>query len=162
MIEQIESRECRYEMRNAIESIIKEQKIDRSIFHETGKWNYEKVIRKIYYSFCNYKKYPNIQINYMWTRLRDDLKSSELIYTDWKNWDSYIEQMKLIIPEKNPSLFYYLLTDGGWVYEGTLKGMEQMLKEYPAWMYDFYLTPKDISWLIVHCEDGACMSRIWN
>ena len=43
----------KYEIRNEIEKIIKEQKIDRQQFHEVSKFKYEDVIQKLYYSFFN-------------------------------------------------------------------------------------------------------------
>ena len=164
MIRPTESKKYRYEMRNEIEHIIKNQKIDRNLFHEVAKWDYERVIRKMYYSFCNDKKYPTVQVSYMWTRFRENLKSSELIHTDWADWESYIGRIGELLPKKKCSFFYYLLVDGGWVYEGTLECIQQVLKEYPIWMDDFYIIPKvkEISWMIVHCEDGACMCLVWN
>lgn len=164
MIRPTESKKYRYEMRNEIEHIIKNQKIDRNLFHEVAKWDYERVIRKMYYSFCNYKKYPTVQVSYMWTRFRENLKSTELICTDWTDWNFYISQIEELLPKKKRSFFYYLLVDGGWVYEGTLENIQRVLKEYPIYMDDFYIMPKikETSWMIVHCEDGACMCRVWN
>ncbi len=164
MIRPTESKKYRYEMRNEIEHIIKNQKIDRNLFHEVAKWDYERVIRKMYYSFCNDKKYPTVQVSYMWTRFRENLKSTELICTDWTDWNFYISQIEELLPKKKRSFFYYLLVDGGWVYEGTLENIQRVLKEYPICMDDFYIMPKikEISWMIVHCEDGACMYRVWN
>lgn len=161
-IEQTESQKIRYEMRNEIENIIKEKHIDRTAFHEAGKGQFQKVQKKIYYSFCDYHKYPTMQYSYMWTRFRRELKQTELIYTDWSDWDCYIEKIDSLIPAKNPDEMYYLLVDGGWVYEGTLSGIKQVLHEYPMSMDDFYITPKDFSWLVVHCEDGGCMNKMWN
>ena len=38
---------------------------------------------------------------------------------------------------------------------------KEVLKEYPTWMEDFYIFPKNYLWLICHCDDGACMFRVW-
>lgn len=38
---------------------------------------------------------------------------------------------------------YYLIVDGGWVYEGELNEIKKVLLEYPVTMDDFYLFPKD-------------------
>ena len=64
-MKQTNGEEFRYEKRNEIENIIKENNIDRDIFREVGKLDYEKVIKRLYYTFCNYQKYPEIQISYM-------------------------------------------------------------------------------------------------
>jgi len=155
------SNRIRYEMRNEIENIIKKYNIDRAKFHEAAKNQYQRIIRKLYYSFCDYQKYPAIQISYMWTRFRSNLKSTDLIITNWDDWDEYIEKIDSMIPEKNSEAFYYLVVDGGWVYEGILHEIKKVLSEYPMSMDDFYIFPKDYSWLISHCEDGASMCRVW-
>lgn len=163
MKNQTENNKIRYEMRNEIENIIKQKHIDRTIFHEVAKSNYEKVLRKIYYSFCDYQKYPTIEVSsYMWVRFRDGLKQTDLFYVDWADWNNYIDYIDQLIPEEESSVFYYLLVDGGWVYEGTLTGIKQVLYDFPVWMEDFYITPKNYAWLIVHCEDGECMFKVWN
>lgn len=156
-----EQQKIRYEYRNEIENIIKKYNIDRNSFHEVDKLYYEKVQRKIYYTFCNYQKYPTIQFPYMWTRLRDNLKRTDLIITDWSDWTAYIDKIDQLIPDKNPSILYYIIMDGDWVYEGTLPEIKKVLYEMPIFMDDFYLSPKDYSWLIIHCEDGACMFRVF-
>lgn len=150
-----------YEIRNEIEKIIKEQKIDREKFHEVSKFKYEGVIQKLYYSFFNYQKYPEIQFGYMWVRLRDSLNFTSPVYTSWDDWDKYIDYLDRLIPVNNSLIFYYLLIDGGWVYEGTLPEIKKVLYEYPDWMDDFYLFSKKYEWLIIHCEDGASMIKVW-
>ncbi|MDE7326019.1 MAG: hypothetical protein K2N63_07075 [Lachnospiraceae bacterium] len=156
-----ETEKVRYEMRDAMEQIIKEYGIDRMKFHEVAKNRYDQVLRRLYYSFCNYKKYPVMQLAYLWTRFREDLKRTELIITNWEDWDIYIDRMDELLLERKPDTFYYLVVDGGWVYEGSLEEMKKVLKEYPASMEDFYIFPKDFLWLICHCDDGACMCRVW-
>lgn len=156
-----EQQKIRYEYRNEIENIIKKYNIDRKSFHEVDKFYYKKVQHHIYYTFCNYQKYPDIQFAYMWTRLRDNLKTSKLIRTDWSDWNAYIDKINPFIPDKNPSTQYYLIMDGGWVYEGTITEIKKVLYEMPVFMEDFYLSPKDYSWLIIHCEDGVCMFQVF-
>lgn len=161
MANQTEANKIRYEMRDEIENIIKEYHIDRIKFHEVAKNEYEKVLRKLYYSFCDYQKYPVIQIPYLWTRFRDNLNSTELIAEGKDGWRSYIDKLDDMIPDGNFMELYYLVTDGEWVYEGTLGEIKKVLYEYPASMEDFYLFPKDYRWLVSHCDDGGCMCRIW-
>lgn len=67
----------------------------------------------------------------MWTRLRDNLKTSKLITTDWSDWNTYIDKINLFIPDKNPSTQYYLITDGGWVYEGTITEIKKCYIKCP-------------------------------
>lgn len=161
MIHQTESEKVRYEMRNEIENIIKIHNIDRKKFHEVAKNRYQEVLQKLYYSFCDYQKYPVIQLAYMWTRLRKDLNSTDSISTNWRDWEQYISKIDTLVPDRNIMVYYYLVVDGGWVYEGRLEEIKMVLSEYPMSMEDFYIFPKDYSWLIIHCDDGACMNRVW-
>ena len=162
MVSQRESEKIRYEMRNEIENIIKQFNIDRAKYHEAGKNHYDKVIRKLYYTFCDYTKYPSMeQLTYMWTRFRNDLKRTDMIRADQDDWSEYIHKIDNLIPEKNLIALYYLIVDGGWVYEGELNEIKKVLLAYPITMDDFYLFTKDYSWLISHCEDGECMCRVW-
>lgn len=161
MINQTQSRKVRYQMRDEIENILKEQDIDKNQFHEAPKNIYEEVIRKTYYSFCDYQKYPTIQIKYMWCRLRNTLAKSDLIHTDWKDWCKYIDRIDELISDENPDIQYYLITDGGWVYEGTLIQIKKVLYEYPGYMEAFYILSRDYKWLILHIDDGGCMYKVW-
>lgn len=160
-----ENEKVRYEKRNEIEENIKKYNVDRSKFHEVAKNYYDKVIRKLYYTFCDYIKYPFIDftgITYLWTRFRNDLKSTDIIRADQNNWREYIHKIDSLILPKDRMASYYLVLDGGWVYEGELDEIKKVLLEYPITMEDFYLFPKDYGWLIVHCEDGDCMCRVWS
>lgn len=156
-----QSDSVRYEMRNEIELIIKEYGIDRSTFYEAAKGEYERIVKRLYYTFCDYKKYPAIHTSYMWTRFREGLHYSIQIPTDWEHWDGYICQMDELIPKKCRMRSYYLLVDGGWVYEGMIEPVKAVLFRYPNYMEDFYLFPRDYSWVIHHCDDGECMYRVW-
>lgn len=158
---QTEANKIRYEMRDEIENIVKEYHIDRIKFHEAAKNEYKKVLHKLYYSFCDYQTYPSIQIRYMWTRFRENLNSTDPIIENDGGWRSYIDKLDTIIPDGNFTELCYFVADGGWVYEGTISEIKKVLFEYPAYMEEFYLFPKDYRWLISHCDDGACMWRVW-
>ncbi len=154
------SEKTRYEMRNEIETIVKEQHINRAEFHEVAKDSYAEVIRRVYYSFCNYEKYPTIQLPYMWTRFRKGLEQSPQIPVDWANWDLYLNYLDDFVLGDSILIFYYLIVDGGWVYEGTLREIKKVLYEEPRLVEDFYITPRNYEWLIVHCGDGECMFKL--
>ena len=47
----MEQQKVRYEMRNEIETILKESHIDRTKFHEASKKYYDKIIRTLYYTY---------------------------------------------------------------------------------------------------------------
>lgn len=97
----------------------------------------------------------------MWTRFRKELNRTDSIRTNWRDWKNYISSIDDLVPERNLMAYYYLIVDDGWIYEGRLDEIKKVLFEYPMSMDDFYLFPKDYSWLINHCDDGACMYRVW-
>lgn len=174
-----EQNKIRYEMRNKIENIIKFKNIDRNKFHEVSKLDWQGIIKKLYYSFCDYQTardsymwkeplqkdwhapYDRHNVYgwrpYMWTSFRKDLIIADRVYEG--EWDEYIEKLFSIVPAWNDKTFYFLITDGGWVYEGTLPMIVNILFDYPIGMMEFYLFPKDYSWVITHSEDAECMWR---
>ena len=103
----------------------------------------------------------------MWLNIRKDLPVSNSIYE--YEWEEYMKNIFDMIPLWNDRTFYYLLTDGGWLYEGTLPAIVQVLSDYPISMEEFYLFPKNYSWLITHSDDAGCMKKtiyprgeLWN
>lgn len=155
-----ESRKVRYEARNEIEQIIKDGNIDRKNFKETAKNEYEKVIRKFYFTFCDHQNHPGIHLNYVWLGLRKELMSDKPVRCG--NWEEYIDGIDKLIPENPKCGEYYLMTNYGWVYTGKLKEIKKVLKEATAACFDdFYILPKkhEFDWVICHCDDGDCMVK---
>ncbi|MBQ8569499.1 MAG: hypothetical protein IJ446_09825 [Oscillospiraceae bacterium] len=155
------SDDIRYEIRNDIEEIIKMNNIDRNKFHEADKLSYKKITDKLYYTFCDYNKYPTVQTSYMWTRLRKDCKSTIFAYRSaFSDEKEYFRTVAEEISDEYSDKYLYLITDGGWVYEGVLGEMINVLCRIPPYIEEFYIFPKDNSWLIIHTDDGECMLKI--
>lgn len=169
----------RYELRNQIEDLIKSKNIDRNKFHEVSKLDWYEIIKKLHYTFYDYQKSQNTYMwketqqkdwccqnnggnvygwrPYMWTGFRKDLIVADIIRED--EWNKYIDNIFSITSAWNDNTFYFLITDGGWVYEGTLRAIVKILYDYPINMMEFYLFPKDYSWVITHSDDAECMWR---
>lgn len=145
----------RYEMRNEIEQIIKDENIDRNYFKEASKFEYEKIIRRFYYTFCDYKKCPDINLNYCWLNIRNDIKKSSLLCCG--DWDESILNIDKLIPETSD--FYYFILDYGWVYEGRLKEIKNVIINTSGRLEDFFILPKKnkFNWAVCYCEDGDCI-----
>ncbi len=152
----------RDEIRQEIETIIKQENIDRNNFKETSKFEYQKVIHKFYYTFYDYKKcYRNpkpdsdIDLSYFWLHFREELKHSKSIICG--DWDKIIESIDTLIPQTCD--FYYLILDYGWVYEGKLKKIKKVLANTDFRLQDFYILPKrnKFNWVVCYCEDGDCL-----
>lgn len=156
-----ENKEIRYAARDEIEQIIKAENIDREHFKEAAKDEYDKIIRKFYYTFCDYKNYPKIHLNYVWLNFRKTVTFREPVRCD--DWEKYIDNIDILIPNGLESEEYFLITDYGWVYEGRLAEIKKVLKETTAGCFDdFYILPKrsQFDWVICHCDDGDCMVNI--
>ena len=153
----------RYQMRNAIENIIKEKHIDRNLFHEVSKFHYSQILRKFYYTFCTHDEItaipeqPELMSSYLWLKFRKNLTTAELFRCT--DWETDMHHLYVMIPEYDNSAFCYLLTDGAWLYEGTLPAIIEVLLAYPPNMEDFYLFPKHYHWVITYCEDGECITK---
>jgi len=150
----------RYEVRNSIENAVKSQNIDRSRFHEVSKYRYENIIRQFYYTFFEHKdeEYLNIKdLNLKYLRFRKNLKE-HFVFQYECEWEEYFSNMKDVIDEKEEKE-YYLILDYGWVYEGYLTEICDVLlnADGPPFIEDFYIISKKFEWIIYHCDDGQCM-----
>ena len=142
-------------IRDEIEQIVKARKIDREKFHEVSKLRYESIINKFYYSFCDYEKFPVQDLNYLYLRFHKRLHWQNMIYCS--NWESYINQIDIMIPAKESKNVFYFLLNYGWVYEGHLTEIKCILNEINGLMEDFYIISKDFEWTVAHSDDGDCM-----
>lgn len=146
-------------IRDEIEKIIKAENIDKTRFHEFDKHRYNKIITKFYYTFFDYEKYKNISLNYLWLKVRSDIKN-EIVQglnqcKNW-NWSEYINNITKYIPDINK--MYYLIFDYGWVYEGYIGDIEKVLLETTVILGDFYIVSKKFDRVIFRNDDGECMS----
>lgn len=96
-------RRYRYELRNEAEQSIKDLNIDRANFHEVGKLDYERIIKRFYYTFIDYEHYPQIHLSYLWLHFRKDLTYSKLSQNGIvsNDWTEFIGKIDEIIPKEN-------------------------------------------------------------
>lgn len=161
-----ETKNFRYQLRDEIEQTIKLKNINRNYFHEADKFNYAKIIRKFYYTFCEYSNYQatpeQIEIYYLWTSFRKNLQYYESVaypfHTD-NTWNHAIKSIKNWLPDKNK--YYYFLTVYGWLYEGTIDSILEILTEIPIEIQEFYIFPKDYHFVIIYDDDSEYL-RICN
>lgn len=151
----------RYQIRNEIEQTIKLYHINRNDFHEADKFNYNKIIRKFYYTFCDYPRYhakpEQIEINYLWTNFRKNLQYLWHISCAFDSCDSWKLSTSYIKNATSDKEQYYFLTYCGWLYEGTIDCILQLLEEHPFMIYEFYIFPKDYHFAILYDEDSECL-----
>lgn len=156
-----EGRSFRYEVRNEAEQSIKDLKIDRASFHEAPKNEWESVIKRFYYTFIDYEKYPKIHLNYLWLHFREDLTYTGHIQygTHTFGWMEFAGMIDGLIPKKNRPAEYYYINNSGWVYEGKLPEIIQVLGDCSGMVEDFYILPKRprFDWVVCYCGDGDCM-----
>lgn len=138
--------------REEIENIIKEEHIERNRFHEFSKLKYDEVIRKFYYSFCDYKQFFTTTITLSYRRLHfrstlDHYAVAGLWSVNW-DWEKYLSAIKSSLPS-NDGQKLFLLWEEGWVYEGYADEMFRILKKIDYHM-NFFIISNQFDWFISH------------
>ena len=154
----------RYMVRNEAEQSIKDLNIDRANFHEVPKTEWERVIKRFYYTFMDYEYDPKIQLGYVWLKFREELHYAERIRygVDITDWEKFVGKLDELIPKENRPAEYYYINDSGWVYEGKLPEIIRVLGDCSGLVEDFYILPKRgrFDWVVCYCGDGDCKSII--
>lgn len=152
-----------YRTRDEVEEVIKENNIDRSEFHEASKFSYKNILRKFYYTFFEYDRnvryaeQQEINFSYAWLYFRKDLYHSDSIRAYYDNTD--IDSIKSLVPEYSDDMICYYIIADGWVYEGKLSAMLNVIPEISIWT-DYYIISKKFDWVVVNCDDGECFFRV--
>ncbi len=151
----------RYEVRNEAEQSIKDLHIDRASFHESPKNEWERVIKRFYYTFIDYENHPKIHLEYLWLHFREALRYTKHIQNgvDTPDWTEFVGKIDELIPKENRPAEYYYINDQGWVYEGKLPEIIAVLGDCSGRVEDFYILPKRerFDWVVCYCGDGDSM-----
>lgn len=146
-------------LRDTIEECIKEENINRKRFYEYSKFKYDSIIKKFYYTFCDYQNFTPSEILLKHNRmhLRDNLKIYSIAgFLQSENWIDYISKIKLKI---NTTQKLYFILDSGWLYEGYQEEIFAILYKIGWDLGDFFILSKKFDWFIVHdnLNDSAIM-----
>ena len=156
-----EERRFRYMVRNEAEQSIKDLNIDRANFHEAPKSEWESVIKRFYYTFIDYEKFPKVHLEYLWLHFRDELTYTGHIQNGIHtvDWTEFVGKIDELIPKSNRPAKYYYINDCGWVYEGKLPEIIKILGDCSGMVEDFYILPKreKFDWVVCYCGDGDSM-----
>lgn len=150
--EKLKNKPLKYWIRDEIEEIIKEENINRKRLGEYSKFKYEDVIKRFYYTYMDYEKYPQIELAYSWLHFRDSLQKEDNIYVDG-DWKQFLHRVGALGEGKEDTKLYMILSQG-WVYEGYLKEILDVLGETDSLLEDFYIVSPVFDWMIAYCEDG--------
>lgn len=154
----------RFWIRDEIEEIIKEENIDRSRFYEYSKIKYYDIIKKFYYSFCDYRNFvtETIKLEYLDMHIRKNLEKYGIAgFLQSDGWLDYLNKIRNeIVTDKK----LFLILPEGWVYEGYLNEIITVLSETDGWLQDFYIISNKFDWFVVHdyLADCAQMYRKGN
>jgi len=134
------------DVRDSIEQLIKEQKIDRARFFEVSKHSYKQIIKKIEYVFVDKSMRWDNGIH--WANMGN--YNPKLNWTGilLKGWDDWMAELPYIIPNSNDAM--YILFEGRtkyWLYEAFISELTSILGEIEE-PGDFYIVSKKIDWLI--------------
>jgi hypothetical protein len=136
-------------IRDEIEQIVKEHKINRGRFFEVSKQSYKLIIEKIELTFVDKSKSWNEDIHWVnMGKYNPNLKCVSSTMSDWSIW---LVELLDIIP--SDSLMYILFEDTKnfepkyWLYESYIKELILILNEING-LDDFYIVSKKYNWLI--------------
>lgn len=153
---------ARFYIRDEIEEIIKEENIDKTRFHEFSKFGYKDIIRKFYYNFADYKNFTPSQISlyYKFMHLRDNLKIHYIdCFFRTYDWVEYMETVRAEIAHITEKM--YLILEQGWVYEGYVDEIFDVLIETDCGLTDCYIVSSKFDWFIAisYIEDNATIYK---
>lgn len=151
----IKGESIRYWSRDEIENIVKEKQIDRTHFYEYSKNDYENIIRRFYYSFCDYEKYSKVTLEYAWLKFRENLISSTPISANI-GWKEMLESIKHEMHYDWNKKLYLILSDG-WVYKGYIDEIISVLEDVTGAVDDFYIVSLNYECMAAYSDDGDCM-----
>ena len=151
--EELRKKPIRYWSRIEIEEIVKEYSVDRNRFYEYSKNKYQKVLNKFYYSFADHAEYPDIHLEYLWLHFRKNLKKVFFQYDN--NWLNLLDNIKQYFIHQKIQKLFLILSDG-WVYEGYIDEVINVLSEIDGAIKDFYIVTPKFDSFAVYCSDGEC------
>lgn len=150
----MKDKSLKYEIRMEIEEIVKEKSVDRRLFYEYSKTKWQKVINEFYYAFVDYEKYPRVELNYCWLHFREELHKIGCVSLGI-GWECMLEKIKELFPyDWNKKI--YLILSQGWVYEGYIDSIIDVLKEI-GFSDDFYIVTPQFDKFAAYCDDGECL-----
>lgn len=153
--ESLKNKPLKYWIRTEIEEIIKEKSVDRKLFYEYPKMKYKNIINRFYYAFIDYEKYPKVELNYCWLHFREELNQIGSVIEDI-GWECMLARIKELLPyDWNKKI--YLILSQGWVYEGYIDNIIDVLNEVDGLLEDFYIVTPQFDKFAAYCDDGGCL-----
>lgn len=154
--ENLKNKPAKYWIRVEIEEIIKEKQIDRKLFYEYPKTKYQKIINRFYYAFADYKKYPETRLSYCWLHFRQELEETDC-FSEASGWECMLSKIKERL-SYNWNKKIYLILSGGWVYEGYIDNIIDVLNETDGLLEYFYIVTPQFDKFVVYSDDGGCLT----
>lgn len=152
--EHLKDKPMKYRIRAEIEEIIKEKSVDRKQFFECSKTKYQRIINEFYYAFADYKKYPKVEMSYCWLHFRQDLKVMDRV-SEMIGWKRMLAKIKEQLSyDWNKKI--YLILDG-WVYEGYIDSVIDVLSEVDELLEEFYIVTPQFDKFAAYSDDGQCL-----
>ena len=151
--EKLRTKPARYWIRDEIEEIIKQEKIDRTRFYEYSKFGYEEIINRFYYAFVDHENRPKVELAYCWLKFREELKVLDRI-REGDDWIAFLQEIHSRMPETEDDKFYMILSEG-WVYEGYAEEIFAVLNEVDCVLEDFYIVSRKFNWFVSYCTDAG-------
>ena len=151
----LKGKPIRYWSREKIEQIIKDENIDRLLFHEVSKLRYESVRNRFISAYFRYDHRGSVCLPASLSDVRDDIELVDSIFNRKISWNEFLARVQSITPCDEHEMLYLILDDG-WVYEGRTDVIFKVLAQTDGCVEDFYIISKKFKWTVVYCEDGDC------
>lgn len=148
----LKKRPTRTWSRVEIEEIIKENHIDRARFAEYSKTEYQAIINRFYYAFVNYNSTSTVKVQGAWNNIRHSLSKADFISEDI-GWYEMLDTMRRSLAMRCDAKCFLLLEDG-WLYEGYIEEVNNVLREIDGFIEAFYIFTYDFDFLYVYSSDA--------
>ena len=135
--ETLKKRPVRTWSRVEIEEIIKERHIDRTRFGEYSKSAYQTVINRFYYAFTDHDSNSTVRVQGAWNKIRNSLSKVDFVSEDF-GWNEMLTSMKASVLTCCDTKCFLLLDDG-WLYEGYIDEIIEVLREIDGFIDAFYI-----------------------
>lgn len=100
-------------------------------------------------------EYPKVELSYCWLHFRQELKEIDCV-SETIGWECMLAKIKERLSYDWNRKVYLILSDG-WVYEGCIDTITDVLNEVDGLLEDFYIVTPRFDKFAAYTDDGQCL-----
>ncbi len=100
-------------------------------------------------------EYPKVELSYCWLHFRQELKEIDCV-SETIGWEGMPAKIKERLSYDWNRKVYLILSDG-WVYEGCIDTITDVLNEVDGLLEDFYIVTPQFDKFAAYTDDGQCL-----